>query len=87
MDAGPLRLSERSMTLPGQSESGTLLKLVVYVCPECHEQIVESTYTSERGTFWGHYHDPPDDWPGGEDPWFDAVMLEIAYRTGRLTSA
>lgn len=67
----------------------TLLRLKAYVCPECHEQIMEPTYTTERGQHWGHYHDPPEDWhtddgPAREDPLFDAVELDIAYRSGRL---
>lgn len=53
-------------------------KLTVYLCPECGEQITQSDYDTARGRIWGHYHDPPDDWEGPEDPWFDAVETPVA---------
>lgn len=46
----------------------------IHVCPECGEQITESDYDPEH---WGHYHDPPADWPEVEDPWFDAVEVTV----------
>lgn len=57
--------------------------LVVHVCPGCGEQITESVYTSERGTFYGHYHDPPEDWPHNEDPWFDAIAAGVVLESER----
>lgn len=50
---------------------------VIYRCPQCLEQIMESSYTSEHGRVWGHYHDPPEGWEGPEDPWFDAERIEV----------
>jgi hypothetical protein len=58
---------------------------VVYVCPDCGEQITDGLeYDTERGYTRGHYHDPPDGWLDeagnnpqgtGEDPWFDAIEI------------
>jgi hypothetical protein len=50
----------------------------IYVCPDCGEHITESDYDPSVGRIWGHYHDPPEGWPEGEDPWIDAVALEVA---------
>ena len=56
--------------------------LSVWVCSDCGEQITESHYDPERGTVYGHYHDPPAGWhtedgPHREDPWFDAEQIAV----------
>ena len=52
---------------------------MVWVCPDCLEQITEPDYTPAEGRVWGHYHDRPAGWPEGEpDPWFEAMEIEVA---------
>lgn len=50
---------------------------IIWICPDCGEQITESEYSPERGRYYGHYHDRPKDWEQAEDPWFDAVSREV----------
>lgn len=52
----------------------------IHVCPSCGEHIEEREWSAGRGSYYGHYHDPPPDWPEGEDPWFDAVAIEVVPR-------
>lgn len=59
----------------------TSTRFVVYVCPECGEQITDIGWDAERGAIHGHYHDPPADWPHAEDPWFDAEPVEVVPRS------
>ena len=77
----PMSASDRS---PEKEQHFTIL-----VCPGCGEQITNpperdpQTYEYKRG----HYHEPPEGWwtedgPGpenfdGEDPWFDALEVEV----------
>jgi hypothetical protein len=51
---------------------------VVYVCPECREQISGELELDKDSGTWrhGHYHDPPEAWPGDEDPWLWAVEIQ-----------
>ena len=52
----------------------------VWVCPDCGDQITDPPeYDPKRHVYArGHYPAPPEDWPEGEDPWFDAVRIEAA---------
>lgn len=55
-------------------------RYVIHVCPECGEQVENREWDAERGAYYGHYHDPPAGWPGGEDPWVDAIEVEVVLR-------
>lgn len=51
--------------------------LTVWVCSECGRQVEPPGHGDySRPGVAGHYHDPDGD-SEGEDPWFDAVEIEV----------